>query len=59
MFDTGAHLLNTVADVLGEPFTEVAAFIDKRQTKVDILTVAIARTASGALITIHGCGARR
>jgi predicted dehydrogenase len=57
MFDTGAHLLNTVADVLGEPFTEVAAFIDKRQTKVDILTVAIARTASGALITIHGCGA--
>lgn len=57
MFDTGAHLLNTVADLLGEPFSQVAAFIDKRNTKVDILTVAIARTRSGALVTIHGCGA--
>lgn len=57
MFDTGAHLLNTVADLLGEPFSEVAAFIDKRKTKVDILTVAIARTQSGALVTINGCGA--
>lgn len=57
MFDTGAHLLNTVADLMGEPFSEVAAFIDKRKTKVDILTVAIARTRSGALVTINGCGA--
>lgn len=57
MFDTGAHLLNTVADLMGEPFSEVAAFIDKRKTKVDILTVAIARTQSGALVTINGCGA--
>lgn len=57
MFDTGAHLLNTVADLLGEPFSQVAAFIDKRHTKVDILTVAIARTRSGALVTINGCGA--
>lgn len=57
MFDTGAHLLNTVADLLGEPFERVAAFIDKRKTKVDVLTVAIARTRSGALLTLHGCGA--
>ena len=57
MFDTGAHLLNTVADLLDEPFSEVAAFIDKRKTRVDILTVAIARTRSGALVTINGCGA--
>ena len=57
MFDTGAHLLNTMADMVGEPFTEVAAFIDKRKTKVDILTVAIAKTKSGAFVTINGCGA--
>jgi predicted dehydrogenase len=57
MFDTGAHLLNTISDLMGEPFTEVAAFIDKRTTKVDILTVAIAKTASGAYVTINGCGA--
>ncbi len=57
MFDTGAHLLNTVADLVGEPFSEVAAFIDNRSTKVDILTVAIAKTASGGFVTINGCGA--
>ena len=57
MFDTGAHLLNTVADLVGEPFKEVAAFIDNRSTLVDILTAAIAKTQSGALVTINGCGA--
>jgi predicted dehydrogenase len=56
MFDTGAHLLNTMADLVGEPFAQVAAFIDKCGTKVDILTVAIAKTQSGALVTINGCG---
>jgi predicted dehydrogenase len=56
MFDTGAHLLNTVADLIGEPFTHVAAFSDKRKTKVDILTVGIAKTKSGVLVTINGCG---
>jgi predicted dehydrogenase len=57
MFDTGAHLLNTVSDVIGEPFAEVAAFIDNRSAKVDILTVAIGKTKSGAFVTINGCGA--
>ncbi len=57
MFDTGAHLLNTVSDLIGEPFAEVAAFIDNRSTKVDILTVAIAKTKSGSFVTINGCGA--
>ncbi len=57
MFDTGAHLLNTLADLLDEPFKCVAAFVDKRNTKVDIITVAIARTVSGIPVTIHGCGA--
>ena len=56
MFDTGAHLLNTTSDLVGEPFAQVSAFIDKRKTKVDILTVAIAKTQSGALVTINGCG---
>ncbi len=30
MFDTGAHLLNTVADLAGEEFVEVAAWLDNR-----------------------------
>ena len=31
MFDTGAHLLNTLSDLAGEPFVEVAAWFDFRE----------------------------
>lgn len=56
MFDTGAHLLNTLSDLAGEPFAEVAAWVDHRQTPVDILAAAMGRLKSGALVTINGCG---
>ena len=56
MFDTGAHMLNTVADLAGEEFMDVAAWLDNRETPVDILGVVMGRLASGALVTLHGCG---
>ncbi|MFN8457560.1 MAG: Gfo/Idh/MocA family oxidoreductase [Anaerolineae bacterium] len=56
MFDTGAHLLNTVADLAGEEFEEVAAWFDQRGTAVDILAAAMGRLRSGALVTLNGCG---
>ena len=56
LFDTGAHMLNTVADLAGEDFVEVAGWLDNRDTPVDILGVAIAKLASGALVTFHACG---
>ncbi|GAB4439349.1 MAG: hypothetical protein Kow0031_21220 [Anaerolineae bacterium] len=56
MFDTGAHLLNTVADLAGENFEEVAAWFDNRGTQVDILVSAMGRLKSGALVTLAGCG---
>jgi predicted dehydrogenase len=56
MFDTGAHMLNTVADLAGEEFVEVAAWMDNRETPVDILGVVMGKLASGALVTLHGCG---
>ena len=56
MFDTGAHLLNTVADLAGENFTEVSAWLDNRTTAVDILGAVVARLESGALVTLNGCG---
>jgi predicted dehydrogenase len=56
MFDTGAHLLNTVADLAGEAFVEVAAWMDHRGSPVDILAAAIGRLKSGALVTLGGCG---
>ncbi len=57
MFDTGAHMLNTVADLAGEDFVEVAAWLDNNEAPVDILGVVIARLQSGALVTLHASGA--
>ncbi len=56
LFDTGAHMLNTVSDLVGEDFVEVSAWLDNRGTPVDILGAAIARTTSGILVTLNGCG---
>ena len=56
LFDTGAHLLNTVADLAGEDFVEVAAWLDRRGTQVDILGAVMARLKSGAFVTLNACG---
>ncbi|MDI7276302.1 MAG: Gfo/Idh/MocA family oxidoreductase [Anaerolineae bacterium] len=56
LFDTGAHMLNTVADLAGEDFDQVAAWLDNRGTPVDILAAVMARLKSGALVTLNGCG---
>ena len=56
MFDTGAHLLNTVSDLIGEEFSDVSAYLDNRGTEVDILGAIMARTTSGVLLTLSGCG---
>jgi predicted dehydrogenase len=56
MFDTGAHLLNTVTDLAGEDFVEVAAWFDRRGTAVDILAAGMGRLQSGGLVSINSCG---
>ncbi len=56
MFDTGAHMLNTVADLAGQNFTEVAAWLDNRGAPVDIMGVIMGKLESGAMVTMHGCG---
>lgn len=56
LFDTGAHMLNTVVDLAGEDFVEVAAWLDNRGAPVDILGTVMARTRSGVLATLNGCG---
>lgn len=55
-FDTGAHMLNTITDLAGEEFAEVAAWFDPRGTLVEVLGVVMARLGSGALVTMHACG---
>jgi predicted dehydrogenase len=56
MFDTGAHMLNTVCDLAGQDFVRVAAWLDDRSRPVDVLASVMGRLESGALVTIAGCG---
>jgi predicted dehydrogenase len=56
MFDTGAHMLNTVADLAGEDFRQVAAWLDNHGRPVDTQATIMGQLESGALVTIHGCG---
>jgi predicted dehydrogenase len=56
LFDTGAHMLNTVADLVDQDFLEVAAWMDNCGRPVDTLSTVMGRLASGAVVTLHGCG---
>ena len=56
LFDTGAHLLNTVVDLAGEDFVEVVAWLTARGRRVETMGVVIGQLASGALVTLHGSG---
>ena len=55
-FDTGAHMLNTITDLAGEDFADVAAWLDARETPVEILGAVMARLRSGILVTMNACG---
>jgi predicted dehydrogenase len=56
LFDTGAHMLNTVSDLTGQNFVEVAAWMDNRGRPVDIMGVVMGHLESGAYVTMQACG---
>ncbi len=56
LFDTGAHMLNTVSDLAGEDFVQVSAWLDNADRPVDTRGVVMGRLRSGALVTMNGCG---
>lgn len=56
LFDTGAHMLNTVVDLAGEEFVEVAAWLDNRERPVEVMGTVMGRLQSGAMVTMHACG---
>jgi predicted dehydrogenase len=56
LFDTGAHMLNTVADLVGEDLTQVAAWLEEDGHPVDVRAVVMGRTTSGTLVTMNACG---
>jgi predicted dehydrogenase len=56
LFDTGAHMLNTVVDLAGEGFIEVSAWLENNGRPVDTRAVINGRLASGALVSLHASG---
>jgi predicted dehydrogenase len=56
LFDTGAHMLNTVVDLAGEPFVEVSAWMSNCGRPVETLSIVIGRLAGGGMVTLHGNG---
>jgi predicted dehydrogenase len=56
LFDTGAHMLNTVVDLAGEEFAEVAAWLDDNGRPVETVGMVMGKLRSGAWVTMHGCG---
>jgi hypothetical protein len=49
-------MLNTVVDLAGEGFTDVAAWLSNKGQPVETLGVVIGRLGSGTLVTLNGCG---
>ena len=56
VFDSGAHMLNTVSDLAGEDFADVWALFDYQGNPVEVNAVIMGRLRSGVLVTIHACG---
>lgn len=56
MFDSGAHMLNTVSDLAGEDFIDVWALLENDGGPVDVNAAIMGRLESGRLVTIHACG---
>jgi predicted dehydrogenase len=56
LFDTGAHMLNTVCDLAGRELAEVAAWLDDSGRPVETMGVIMGRLESGVMVTMHACG---
>ncbi len=56
LFDTGAHMLNTVNDLVGGEFSQVVAWLERDGGPVDVRASVMARLVSGALVTMNACG---
>jgi predicted dehydrogenase len=56
MFDTGAHMMNTVCLLANADFESVSAYMNNRGKKIDIATAVSARLKNGALATLAAAG---
>lgn len=56
MFDTGAHMMNTVRMLADGEFERISAFTNNRGLAVDLVTAVAARLSTGALVTFNAVG---
>ena len=56
MFDTGAHMMNTVCVLADSEFERLCAFTNNRGLKVDLVCAVAARLSNGALVTFNAAG---
>ena len=56
MFDTGAHMMNTVCLLADAEFERLSAFTNNRGLEVDLVCAVAARLSNGALVTFNAAG---
>jgi predicted dehydrogenase len=56
MFDTGAHMMNTVCMLANSDFDRVSAYMNNRGRNVDVVCAVSARLKNGALATLTAAG---
>jgi predicted dehydrogenase len=56
MFDTGAHMMNTVCLLADADCDRVCAFMNNRERSVDVVCAVAGRLTTGALLTLNAAG---
>ena len=56
MFDTGAHMMNTVCLLADSDCERVSALMNNRERSVDVVCAVAGRLTSGALLTLNAAG---
>ncbi|MDV3251037.1 Gfo/Idh/MocA family oxidoreductase [Devosia sp. BK] len=56
MFDTGAHMMNTVCVLADAEFERLSAYANNRGLAVDLVTAVAGRLSNGALVTFNAAG---
>jgi predicted dehydrogenase len=56
MFDTGAHMMNTVCLLADSDCERVSALMNNRKRSVDVVCAVAGRLTSGALLTLNAAG---
>ena len=56
MFDTGAHMMNTVCLLTDVDCEQVSALMNNRERSVDVVCAVAGRLTTGALLTLNAAG---